>query len=77
MASRMKKGIHGMTIPKVDNVMGTVIVRTPGFDNIKGEIIASRDDHLQYLTVQVPSEYVGRVYALHLVSSQYTDIQWR
>lgn len=77
MASRIKKGIHGMTVPRVENVLGTVVVHTLRFNNIKGEIIAVRNDHMQYITVQVPSEYQGRVYVLNLLKSQYKDIQWR
>lgn len=77
MASRIKKGIYGMTVPRVENILGTVVVCTLRFHNIKGEIIAVRDDHLRYLSVQVPSEYENRVYVLHLVDSQYKDIQWR
>lgn len=77
MSPRIKKGINGVTEPRTENVLGTVIVRTPRFNNIKGEIIAIRDSHLKYLTVQVQSEYRNRVYVLHLMNSQYTDIQWR
>lgn len=77
MASRIKKGIYGMTVPRVENVIGTVVVNTPRFRNMKGEIIAVRDDHLRYLSVQIQSEYRNRVYVLHLVDSQYKDIQWR
>lgn len=77
MASRIKKGIHGMTVPRVNNILGTVVVCSKHFDNIKGEIIGHRDDHLQYFVVQVPSEYEGRVYILSLLSSQCKDIEWR
>ena len=77
MASRIKKGVCGMTVPRVENVLGTVVVCTPRFNNIKGEIIAVRDNHLKYLTVQIQSEYRNRVYVLHLVDSQYKDLQWR
>jgi hypothetical protein len=77
MASRIKKGVYGMTVPRVENILGTVVVCTPRFNNMKGEIIAVRDDHMRYLSVQIQSEYRGRVYVLHLVESQYKDIQWR
>lgn len=77
MALGIKKGVYGITVPRVENVLGTVVVRTPRFNNMKGEIIAVRDDHLRYLTVQIQSEFRDRVYVLHLVSNQYVDIQWR
>lgn len=77
MASRIKKGVHGMTVPRVENILGTVVVKTPRFNNIKGEIISVRDDHLKYLTIQIPSEYPNRVYIINLLDSQYADIQWR
>lgn len=77
MASRIKKGRYGMTVPRVENILGTVVVCTPRFNNIKGEIIAIRNDHMRYLSVQIQSEYRNRVYVLHLVNSQYKDIQWR
>lgn len=77
MASRIKQGMYGVTVPKVGNILGTVVVCTPRFRNIKGEIIAVRDDRMRYLSVQVQSEYRDRVYVLHLVESQYKDIQWR
>lgn len=77
MASRIKKGVYGMTVPRAENILGTVVVCTPRFNNMKGEIIAVRDDHLRYLSVQIQSEYRDRVYVLHLVNSQYKDVQWR
>lgn len=78
MASRIKKGIHGMTIPRVtNNILGTVVVHNGTFDNIEGEIINKHDDHRKYLAVQVPSEYKGRVYVLNLLYSQCKDIKWR
>ena len=76
MASKFKKGQHGMTRPRVDNILGTVLIRDGRFANIKGEIINYRDDYQQYLTVQVPSEYKGRVYILNLLYRQCEDIQW-
>ena len=77
MASRIKKGIHGMTVPRVENIYGTVVVCNRTFNNIKGEIIAVRDDYYRYLTVQVPSEYQGRVYIINLLDNQYMNVQWR
>lgn len=77
MSSRIKKGIYGMTVPRVENVLGTVVVNTPRFHNMKGEIIAVRDDYYKYITVQIQAEYRDRVYVLNLVESQYKDIQWR
>ena len=77
MASRLKKGKYGMTRPRVDNILGVVVIQSGQFANTKGEIISQRNDHLQYLTVQVPSEYKGRVYVLNLLYSQCKDIQWR
>ena len=77
MASRIKKGKYGMTVPRADNVLGTVVVSNQTFNNIKGEIIAYRDDYYKYYTVQVPSEYQGRVYVLNLLDSQCKNIQWR
>lgn len=77
MASKSKRGKYGITKPRVDNIMGTVIVHGGQFDNIKGEIINYRDDYLQYLTVQVPSEYNGRVYILNLMYKQCRNIEWR
>jgi hypothetical protein len=77
VASRVKKGRYGMTVPRVDNVLGTVVVCNRTFNNIKGEIISVRDNYLKYFTVQVPSEYQGRVYVLNLLSSQCKNIQWR
>lgn len=76
MASRIKKGIYGITVPRVENILGTVVVRTSRFNDIKGEIISRRNDYMQYLTVQVPSEYKGRVYILNLLYSQCKDIQF-
>lgn len=76
--ARIKKGIHGMTLPEVvRDILGTVVVCGGAFDNIKGEIIRKRNDHMRYLTVQVPSEYKGRVYVLNLLYSQCKDIKWR
>jgi hypothetical protein len=75
--ARMKQGKYGMTRPRTDIVLGTVIVCNGRFDNIEGEIINERNDHMQYLTVQVPSEYKGRVYILNLAHSQCKDIKWR
>lgn len=77
MASRPKKGKYGMTRPRVDNILGTVVICDGQFADIKGEIIGNRNDHMQYLTVQVQSEYKGRVYILNLLYSQCKDIQWR
>lgn len=77
MASRIKKGVHGMTTPRMGNVLGTVVVCTRLFGNIEGEIISVRNDHLRYLTVQVPSEYKGRVYIINVLHDQCKDIQWR
>lgn len=77
MASRIKKGIYGMTTPRTENVLGTVVVCTPRFHNMRGEIISVRNDHMQYLTVQIQSEYRDRVYIVNLLSSQCKDIQWR
>ena len=77
MASKHKNGKYGITIPMVDNIIGTVVIRSGQFANTKGEIIGSRSDHMQYLIVQVPSEYNGRVYVLNLLYSQCEDIQWR
>lgn len=77
MASRIKKGTYGMTVPRVENVLGTVVIHNRIFNNIKGEIISIRDDHLKYLTVQVPSEYKGRVYIINVLGSQYSNVQWR
>lgn len=77
MASRVKKGIYGMTVPKVENVLGTTVVQTPRFNNMMGEIISVRNDHMQYLTIQIQSEYRGRVYIVNLLESQCADIRWR
>lgn len=95
MATRLKKGMYGMTRPRVTNILGTVkicdkrlsymqdIVQPLGTvsivkrDYIEGEIIAKRNDHMQYLTVQISSEYEGRVYVLNLLYSQCEDIRWR
>ena len=77
MASRLKKGKYGMTKPRIDNVLGTVLIRDGQFADTKGEIISHRNDHMQYLTVQIPSEYKGRVYIVNLLYSQCKDIQWR
>lgn len=77
MASKIKKGVHGMTTPRMTNVLGTVVICSRTFDNIKGEIISVRDDHLKYFTVQVPSEYYGRVYIVNVLETQCKDIQWR
>lgn len=76
MASRIKKGIYGITVPRVENILGTVVVCTSRFNNIKGEIIATRDDHIKYISVQIQSEYKGRVYILNLLYSQCKDIQF-
>lgn len=78
MASRIKQGIHGMTIPRAtNNILGTaVIINRPPFDNIEGEIINKRNDYYKYLTIQVPSEYKGRVYILNLPYEQCKDIKW-
>lgn len=78
MASKFKKGLHGMTQPRItSNIIGTVIVcNRPPFDNIKGEITSRRDDHMRYLTVQVPSEYPNRVYIINLLETQCRDIRW-
>lgn len=75
--ARAKQGIHGMTLPEWGHVLGTAVVCGGAFDNIKGEIIHKRDDHMRYLTVQVPSEYRGRVYVLNLLYNQCKDIKWR
>lgn len=77
MATRLKQGKYGMTRPRVNIVLGTAIVCNMQFNNIKGEIISERNDYMQYLTVQVPSEYEGRVYILNLLHSQCKDIEWR
>ena len=77
MASRIKKGIHGMTVPRVENTLGTVVVCNRTFDNIKGEIISVRNDYYKYITVQVPSEYEGRVYIINLLDSQYKKLKRR
>lgn len=75
--AKLKKGKYGMTRPKVTNILGTVVVCNMQFNNIEGEIIARRNDHMQYLTVQVPSEYVGRVYIINILYDQCKDIKWR
>lgn len=79
MAQRLKKGKYGTTQPRVtSNILGTVVVCRAPFDNIEGEIINERNDHMKYLTVQVPSEYPNRVYILNLLHSQCTKIKkWR
>lgn len=77
MASKSKKGKYGITRPRTDNVLGEVFIRSDQFANIKGEIIGQRNDQMQYLVVQVPAEYKGRVYVLNLMNSQCEDIQWR
>ena len=74
MASKTKKGKYGMTRPRVNNILGVVLILSGQFANTKGEIICHRNDHMQYLTVQVPSEYKGRVYVLNLLYSQCKDI---
>ena len=76
MASKLKKGKYGMTRPRIENTIGTVIIRSGQFADIKGEIIGCRNDYMQYLIVQVPSEYKGRVYILNLLYSQCKDIQF-
>ena len=76
MASKLKKGKYGITRPRIENTIGTVVVRSGQFTDIKGEIINRRDDYMQYLIVQVPSEYKGRVYILNLLYSQCKDIQF-
>lgn len=75
--ARLKKGKYGMTRPRVNIILGTAIICNGQFDNIEGEIISRRDDYMQYLTVQIPSEYPGRVYVLNLLYSQCKDIKWR
>lgn len=77
MAQRLKKGIHGMTHPRVtENILGTaVIINRPPFDNIEGEIISERTSYYKYLTIQVPSEYRNRVYILNLLYTQCKDIK--
>lgn len=77
MASKFKKGKYGMTRPRVDNILGEVLISDGQFANTKGEIISHRNDHMQYLTVQVPAEYEGRVYVLNLLYSQCKGVQWR
>lgn len=77
VASKFKKGKFGMTRPRSEVILGTVIVCNKQFDNIEGEIISRRNDRLKYLTVQVPSEYKGRVYVLNLLYEQCKDIIWR
>lgn len=75
--AKAKQGIHGMTLPEWGIVLGTAVVCGGVFDNIKGEIIQRRTGEVSYLTVQVPSEYRGRVYILNLMHHQCKDIQWR
>ena len=77
MATKLKKGIHGMTRPRIDNVLGTAIVCNGRFNNIEGEIVNKADGHLKYLMVQIPSEYKNRVYLLHLLYKQCKDIKWK
>lgn len=77
MASRSREGKYGITRPRVDNILGEVLISDGRFANTKGEIISHRNDHMQYLTVQVPAEYEGRVYVLNLLYNQCKDIQWR
>lgn len=73
----VKHGMHGITIPRTTNVIGTALIQRGPFANIKGEIIGRRNGHMQYLTIQVPAEFVGRVYVLNLLHSQCKDIIWR
>ena len=75
--AKMKQGKYGTVRPRVDIILGTVIVCTNQFDNIKGEIIHERNDRMQYLTIQIPSEYRNMVYILNLAYSQCKDIVWR
>ena len=77
MASKHREGKYGVTIPRVNNIIGEVLIRDGQFADTKGEIISQRNDHLRYLTVQVPAEYKGRVYVLNLLHSQCKDIIWR
>lgn len=74
---KTKNGKYGVTRPRVNNVLGTVLIQSGSFADIKGEIISHRNDHMQYLTVQVPAEYEGRVYIVNLLYSQCRDIVWR
>lgn len=74
----VKYGIHGATFKREDVIIGTVIVCNGQFNNIKGEIIARfSNQHMKYLTVQVPSEYKNRVYILNLLYEQCKNIEWR
>lgn len=67
-----------MTQPKIaSNILGTVVVCNKQFDNIEGEIVSKRNDHMRYLTVQVPSEYPNRVYIINILAEQCKDIKWR
>ena len=79
MAQKLKKGKHGMTHPRVTSIIlgTTIIINRPPFDNIEGEIIETRNDHMKYLTIQVPSEYPNRVYILNLLEQQCKDIKWK
>ena len=76
MASKFKAGVYGTTQPRVANTLGYVLIQSGQFANIKGEIMGSRNGHMQYLTIQVPSEYKGRVYIVNLMYSQCSDIIW-
>lgn len=77
MASKYKKGKYGMTQPRIDDILGTVVICSGQFADMKGEITRERNDYRRYLTVQVQSEYPGRVYVLNLLHSQCKDVEWR
>lgn len=68
--ARSKEGIYGTTYMRSNDIIGKVVVCNGRFNNIKGEVISRRKDHIQYLTVQVPSEFKDRVYILHLSPDQ-------
>lgn len=72
--AKMKRGKHGITFIKSNCIIGTIIIKDGCFANKKGEIINERYDPMHYFTVQVPSEFKGRVYVLNLMPSQCVDI---
>lgn len=73
--AKMKKGKYGMTFTKSPNILGEVVIGSGHFTNKKGEILSERYEPIHYFTVQVSSEFRGRVYVLNLMPSQCKHIE--
>ena len=74
--AKARQGKYGATLVRCEEVLGTATICSGQFNGTSGEIISTRDDsHLSYLTIQVPSEFRGRVYVLNLMYSQCKDIR--